>query len=863
MLSVIIPAREEQYLEKTLRNILENAEGEIEIIVELDGWLPDPQIHIEDDRVKFVHHEEVIGQRAAINHGVSICKGKYIMKLDAHCAVDKGFDVKLAADCEPDWTVIPRMYNLDIATWKPKLHKKTDYMYITAPDAEKPFRAMYYSGNQKPKSEKLIDETMCNMGPGWFMHKEQFLKQGGCDEKHEGGWGQQGIEVSLKAWLSGGKLIVNKKTWFAHWFRGGVKQHNGRKGFPYQISGSQIERVRKYSRDLWLNDKWEGAVRPLQWLIDKFNPPGWNERKDLTVLFYTANRVSQRILDPVVRSIQRFNYPIVSVSQEPMELGRNFVVPKESSLQNIYRQVLRAAKEAKTKYVALCEDDCLYTKEHFLYTPKDKPFAYNLNRWLLHLDKETYSYRERPILSQCIAEREKLIEVLEAREKRGNIPDKYCGEMGVFDSKLGVVDYGHETFTTPNPNLVICHGDSTNRKIKLLGKDAPPSKDIPHWGDINYWLRKFKPRKGSPENHTSVSNLKQDTPVLKRQVSYIHGKPYKIRDILNNLEWFWDYRKMVRLPLYKHCIQFFQDIHDGVEFKTDDEFRAHPYYDYLLTGWTEPKNEKIESRCLFHMKDGVTLYHDIKENGMKAPLEAWRDEKRGKINIHRGLRRLAIKKALGHQVVPVRLFKNREILEKLQEDPTTYEPNSICDLAVQQFTKESYRGTDKLWIHNYTPAYDLHLADKRDKYKKILEIGVSHGGSLLLWHEVFPDAKIYGVDKDTSRARLVKHLPRVTLLQGMQGDNKFFKEKVIPEGKWDLIVDDCSHLASHQKETLELLWDSVEPGGMYVIEDLYWRGSTDKVCMDKLKDMIDELSDKLEIESVHFYYNIVFIGKRL
>jgi len=32
--------------------------------------------------------------------------------------------------------------------------------------------------------------------------------------------------------------------------------------------------------------------------------------------------------------------------------------------------------------------------------------------------------------------------------------------------------------------------------------------------------------------------------------------------------------------------------------------------------------------------------------------------------------------------------------------------------------------------------------------------------------------------------------------------------------------------------------------------------------MNKLKEMVDDLSDKLEIEFVSFYYNIVFIGKR-
>jgi glycosyltransferase involved in cell wall biosynthesis len=114
MVSIIIPARNEVYLEKTIRDILEKAKGEIEVIVVLDGYLPDPPIDTKDNRVKFLHYPESIGQRPAINEAARIAKGKYILKTDAHSMFDEGFDVKLAADCEYDWTVIPRMYNLDV-----------------------------------------------------------------------------------------------------------------------------------------------------------------------------------------------------------------------------------------------------------------------------------------------------------------------------------------------------------------------------------------------------------------------------------------------------------------------------------------------------------------------------------------------------------------------------------------------------------------------------------------------------------------------------------------------------------------------------------------------------------------------------
>jgi glycosyltransferase involved in cell wall biosynthesis len=289
-LSFLIPARNEIYLERTIKNILENCRGDIEVLAVLDGYIPDPPINIDDQRVKFIHFPESLGQRHAINEAARQSTGNYVVKLDAHCAIDEGFDIKMIADCEYNWTVIPRMYNLDFNTWLPKLHKRTDYMYIGW-NEKKELRSLYYTGREFRKwhdRPQLIDETMGCMGPCFFMHKDRFWELDGCDEGHVGGWGSQGIEVAMKSYLSGGALMVNKKTWFSHWFRGG-----GGPGFPYHMNGNDIKRVRRYSEDLWLNNKWPKQVRTVQWLVEKFKPPTWDlpvvipeprkERKVITI----------------------------------------------------------------------------------------------------------------------------------------------------------------------------------------------------------------------------------------------------------------------------------------------------------------------------------------------------------------------------------------------------------------------------------------------------------------------------------------------------------------------------------------------------------------------------------------------------
>ena len=482
MLTVIIPARNEIYLQRTIQNVLDNAEGEIEIIAVLDGYWPDPPIK-DDKRVILIHHVEAIGQRQSINEAARVAKGEYIMKLDAHCAVDKGFDVKLAADCEYDWTVVPRMYNLDKDTWKPKLHKRTDYMFMAINDKGE-LRSEYYDkGLHQPDNPALIDDTMTCMGPGWFMHKDRFWELEGMDCNHTG-WGQMGIELACKAWLSGGSMKVNKKTWFSHWFRGG-----GGPGFPYPLSGKDVAHARAYSKDLWLNDKWPKQTRKFAWLIEKFNPPGWNVPKsgtpDTTIVYLTDNT-----LDPILAAKCRKNIieaadgkPIISVSQEPIDFGKNVCVGRIGrSWLSLIKQLIAGAEAATTKYVAIAEHDGLYTKDHFNFVPpRDDTFYYNKNHYLVEWSSGHPEYRGMyskrwaagNALSQLVCNREALL-----KSQRDILVAIKEGVQKAKSKEPGIMDKQYEFFETPNPNLDIRHdGNFTGPK-----RGIQRTYEIPFWG---------------------------------------------------------------------------------------------------------------------------------------------------------------------------------------------------------------------------------------------------------------------------------------------------------------------------------------------------------------------------------------------
>ena len=115
-LSILIPSRNEMFLRRTIEDILEHREENTEVIAVLDGLWADPVIDDHED-VTLIYHSKSVGQREATNEAARISTAKFIMKCDADCAFDQGFDRKLMEDCEYDWTVIPRMYNLHGFDW--------------------------------------------------------------------------------------------------------------------------------------------------------------------------------------------------------------------------------------------------------------------------------------------------------------------------------------------------------------------------------------------------------------------------------------------------------------------------------------------------------------------------------------------------------------------------------------------------------------------------------------------------------------------------------------------------------------------------------------------------------------------------
>lgn len=214
---------------------------------------------------------------------------------------------------------------------------------------------------------------------------------------------------------------------------------------------------------------------------------------DLTIIFLTVNKVPEAwagyhksvLLEAIGDT------PVITISKKPMDWGINLIQDAESSVSNIYKQVLRGAKLATTPYIAIAEDDTLYHKSHFEFRPPMDTFAYDFHRWgLFTWGTPTYYHKARISNAAMIAPRELVIESLEARFEM--YPENKIGELGKekgtkldrkntmhYWPKVGMIFFSHRNSLDP----------TEQHKSKKMG--VVQAFDISYWGKAEDLVKHF------------------------------------------------------------------------------------------------------------------------------------------------------------------------------------------------------------------------------------------------------------------------------------------------------------------------------------------------------------------------------------
>lgn len=163
-------------------------------------------------------------------------------------------------------------------------------------------------------------------------------------------------------------------------------------------------------------------------------------------------------------------------------------------------------------------------------------------------------------------------------------------------------------------------------------------------------------------------------------------------------------------------------------------------------------------------------------------------------------------------------------LGQFQDPESTWQPTGrFAELFVNHHGRVAHK-----WIH-YFEIYDrlferfidgVTMPDGTRRPLHFLEIGVGQGGSLELWRENFgPDAVIFGIDIDPNCANLDRDDLQVRI--GSQADPEFLQSVVAEMGGVDVVLDDGSHVAQHQRVSFDTLFPLLSANGLYVVEDTH------------------------------------------
>lgn len=154
------------------------------------------------------------------------------------------------------------------------------------------------------------------------------------------------------------------------------------------------------------------------------------------------------------------------------------------------------------------------------------------------------------------------------------------------------------------------------------------------------------------------------------------------------------------------------------------------------------------------------------------------------------------------------------------------------------------------WLH-YFPIYEKYFSRLTNQDCNVLEIGVSHGGSLMLWKKYLGHrSRIVGIDINENCTKYADANFDIHVRIGDQENLSFLEDIVKEFGMFDIIIDDGGHKMSQISTSFKFLYPYLNKNGFYLVEDLhtcYWAeygGSANNpnTFINISKNIIDELN---------------------
>lgn len=202
------------------------------------------------------------------------------------------------------------------------------------------------------------------------------------------------------------------------------------------------------------------------------------------ILYYSSNREHPAFEGRIIANLLEVcgGLPIISISQQPMDLGTNICVGEVGvSGFNMFRQVQIGLKATEAEVVISAEADCLYPPDYFQFRPPRLDAPYRNTNLFVMPDRRAYFFHKKEGATHAqMVGREFYLARLDYlfqgapqwSPEEKNFPKERHRQTDVFDE----IQY----WATDNPVIQI----KTHRGMRYYThSERVPIQELPYWGD--------------------------------------------------------------------------------------------------------------------------------------------------------------------------------------------------------------------------------------------------------------------------------------------------------------------------------------------------------------------------------------------
>ena len=175
------------------------------------------------------------------------------------------------------------------------------------------------------------------------------------------------------------------------------------------------------------------------------------------------------------------------------------------------------------------------------------------------------------------------------------------------------------------------------------------------------------------------------------------------------------------------------------------------------------------------------------------------------------------------------LPKTKNLDDYSKENPNLFHQdlNYLCEYFnsdkgekfKNQYAKPSKQDDKKIIAHGYAKIYEKYLKEKKEKNLNIIELGSFYGNASAAFYFYFKNSQIYSADINPDmylyRSKRLKNFFTDTSSRASIESNILTRNT-----KFDLIIEDASHMLKDQIISLFILFKNLNSGGIFIVEEI-------------------------------------------